>query len=125
MSLIARLRTEQPSRELDEAIARSIGWKLVRVYDRILDSEDLWHDGTRLCGGVPHYTSNLQDADTLADPKWEMHIIRSSTVNGVAVEFREPSEFGWTQGPPVYRGEHQSEAVARTIAALLARGVKE
>ena len=69
--LIRRVETEPPSRKLDEAIARAIGWRLERHEYEYEDRHGFKFSGLRArwmspehdeFGSVPRYTSSLDAA---------------------------------------------------------------
>jgi hypothetical protein len=74
----------------------------------------------------PNPLESLSDARSLIDPTWEWQAIKTGALKYTSgkqfkFECREPSEYGWTQGTPVFRGDHDLEPFSICLAAIKAR----
>lgn len=115
-ALIARLESaDGPSRELDWAIAESLGWTRCQVGQVIA----CYAPGDpHMKAGAPRYTASIDAALTLVPEGWHMSV--NTTVGALlqgsaAVRDRD--------GGPSFASAASTPALALAAAALKARGV--
>lgn len=109
--ILSRLETsEAGSRELDEAIARDLGWvETPLVYGSCFKRPD----GTRATWlDIPHYTTGIDAAMTLIDDAWHYEIHRAGHYEKWIYDVTVNAE---------YEGIADTPALAICIAALHAR----
>lgn len=134
--LIARLESAtEGSRELDAEI--SVMWEpgeivcwqhnfTMEPYPAIKRARSNYVGGFGF-EHVPYYTTSLDAALTLnLFRECEWHFLHTGPLmftegKPFVFEIRQRSDFGWTQGPPVFRGAANTASLALCIAALKAK----
>lgn len=120
-ALLAKLEAATgPSRELDEAITRAIGFKLAGYSANV---PIWWNPDDKYVGVAPHYTSSLDAAMTLVPEGswwWLHHQVAYPTDDGYQAEV-------WPLIPPYLKSRAPTAALALCIASVRARlaGQKE